>query len=111
MRGPSTPSDKVKGPQDLVALMNTATSEDWEMVPLPARQQLGYHERLHPNMSINDYTGKEPEELVGSLENSVPTDSTAQLSSFVDYHLEATAPPAEPAGALPVHDAVCVPTA
>jgi hypothetical protein len=94
----TTPSDQVRGPQDLVAYMNEATSEDWDKVPFPAKQQLGFHDRLG-SLTINDYTGKSPEELVHAEENSVPTDSTVQLSSYVDYHLESTPPPAEPAGA------------
>jgi hypothetical protein len=94
----TTPSDQVRGPQDLVAYMNEATSEEWDKVPFPAKQQLGFQDRLG-NLSINDYTGKSPEELVHAEENSVPTDSTVQLSSYVDYHLESTPPPAEPAGA------------
>jgi hypothetical protein len=95
----TTPSEQVRGPQDLVAYMNQSSSDgDFEKLPFPAQQQLGFHDRLGAT-SINDYTGKSPEELVGSEENSVPTESTQQLSSFVDYHLESTPPPAEPAGA------------
>lgn len=97
MKGFSTPGDQVRGPQDLVARMNTATSENWETVPFPARQQLGWHDRLGV-MTINDYTGKGPEELVHAPEQAGDGD-LAKLSSFVDYHLEHTAPPAEPAGA------------
>jgi len=104
MKGFSTPARKVTGPQDLVARMNTATSEDWEMVPLPARQQLGWHEEAfdadaRSGRDINSYTGKSPEELLGAMEQSAKTENTAQLSSFVGYHMEATTPPAEPAGA------------
>lgn len=102
MEGPSTPSSEVRGPQDLVMRMNVATSEKWEQVPLPARQQLGYHERLFDARSgrgINEYFGKSPEELRSAPEQVGEGDNTQQLSSLVGYHLEATEPPAEPAGA------------
>lgn len=102
MEGPSTPSDKVRGPQDLVMRMNVATSDDWEQIPLPARQQLGEHERLADAKSgngVNDYFGKSAQDLVHAVEQSDRTDETKTLSRFVDYHLEATEPPAEPAGA------------
>jgi hypothetical protein len=98
----TTPSEQVRGPQDLVAYMNQSTSQDWDSIPFPAKQQLGFHDRLADARSgngINEYTGKDPEELPGALEQSEVTDSTQQLSSVVDYHLESTPPPAEPAGA------------
>jgi hypothetical protein len=96
------PSEEVRGPQDLVAYMNQSTSQDWDSIPFPAKQQLGFHDRLADARSgngINEYTGKSPEELPGALEQSEVTDGTQRLSSVVDYHLESTAPPAEPAGA------------
>jgi hypothetical protein len=102
MRAPSVPTEQVKGPQDLVQLMNTATSEDYETVPLPARQQLGDHdaEPLQPpaieGYELADFTGKRGEELMHSVELSEPN---LDLSRSVTYHLEATEPPAEPAGA------------
>lgn len=102
MEGPSTPSSDVRGPQDLVMRMNQATSEKWEQIPLPARQQLGYHERLQDAKSghgINEYFGKSPQELVHGREMIGEGDNTERLSSIVGYHLEATEPPAEPAGA------------
>lgn len=102
MKAFSTPSREVRGPQDLVARMNEATSDDWETVPFPARQQLGYHERLFDAKSgngVNEYWGKAPQDLVQGPEHIDEGDNTARLSSIVGYHLEATEPPAEPAGA------------
>ncbi len=102
MRAPSVPTEQVKGPQDLVQLMNTATSADYETVPLPARQQLGDHdaEPLQPpaieGYELADFTGKRGEELMHSVELSEPR---LNLSRSVTYHLEATPPPAEPPGA------------
>lgn len=100
MKGFSVPGDKVQGPQDLVAQANVATSEDWETVPLPARQQLGWHERYeggteHPE--LKDFVDKKPEDLRHSPE--LTKEDGLALSRAVSYHLEATEPPAEPAGA------------
>jgi hypothetical protein len=102
MREPSVPSEQVRGPQDLVVRMNEATSEDYAMVPYPARQQLGDHSEPydagsseHPE--LHEFLGQEGgEAMLHSLELSEPN---LDLSRSVTYHLEATEPPAEPAGA------------
>jgi hypothetical protein len=101
--GPSVPGDAVEGPQDIAMRMNVATSEDWDQVPLPARQQLGWHERYDAHTGGNelvDYVGMEPQELLHSeqLSGSSP-EASLDLTQPVTYHLEATPPPAEPAGA------------
>jgi len=101
MREPSVPSAKVRGPLDLVARMNESTSEDYAMVPYPARQQLGDHSEPYDSGSseqpeLADYVGKRGEELSHSEELSEPG---LNLARPVTYHLEVTDPPAEPAGA------------
>lgn len=99
MRGPSVPGSDVSGPQDLVMQPNVATSEDWDQVPLPARQQLGWHENYEGGTErpeLRNFTGKTPQELVHSREL---TERNLGLVSSVTYHLESTPPPAEPAGA------------
>jgi hypothetical protein len=101
MPGFSTPSEEVQGPHDLVARMNEATSEEWEKVPLPARQQLGWHGEpgdidARSGNGIQDYLGEDPENLVHSLKQ---TETGVDLTRAVTYHLEETPPPAEPAGA------------
>lgn len=104
MAGPSVPGEEVTGPQDLVMRMNVATSEDWDQIPLPARQQLGWHEPYEDKQGVpaelKDYTGVEPRQLVHApeLSGSHP-DAALSLTQPVTYHLEATPPPAEPAGA------------
>jgi hypothetical protein len=103
LRGPSVPGDEVDGPIDLVMPMNVATSEDWDQVPLPARQQLGWHERYDAHTGGNelvDYVGKTPQDLLHSpaLAGSEP-EAALDLVRSVTYHLEATPPPAQPAGA------------
>jgi hypothetical protein len=102
MREPSVPSEKVRGPLDLVARMNEATSEDYAMVPYPARQQLGDHSEPYDSGTserpgLAAYVGKEGgEDMLHSQELSEPN---LNLARPVTYHLEATEPPAEPAGA------------
>ncbi len=102
MRAPSVPTEQVRGPQDLVQLMNTATSADYETVPLPARQQLGDYDAeplqavAIEGSDLGDLVGKRGEELMHSVELSEPGVDRTQS---VTYHLEATPPPAEPPGA------------
>jgi hypothetical protein len=105
MKGFSVPGDEVKGPEDLVARMNEATSDNWETVPLPARQQLGWKERYQGDSDtqspeLKDFLDESPENLLHSdkLSGSSP-DASLNLTEAVTYHLEATEPPAEPAGA------------
>jgi hypothetical protein len=103
MRGPSVPGKQVDGPHDLVMRMNEATSDDWDQVPLPARQQLGWHEEYEvgqEHAELKDYHGVSPEELHHStLLSGSDQDSSLNLTQPVTYHLESTPPPAEPAGA------------
>lgn len=93
MREPSVPSAKVQGPIDLVARMNESTSEDYAMVPYPARQQLGDHSEPYDagaseNPELAAYVGKEGgEDMLHSVELSEPNLSLARP---VTYHLEAT---------------------
>ena len=106
MREPSVPSAKVRGPLDLVARMNESTSEDYAMIPYPARQQLGDHSEPydagtpeHPELAQN--MGKKGgEDMLHSEALSGSTyDASLNLAQPVTYHLEITEPPAEPAGA------------
>ncbi len=102
MREPSVPSAQVRGPQDLVQRMNEATSEDYALVPYPARQQLGDHSEPYDAGSselpeLHEYLGKEGGE--GMLHATELSESNLDLARSVTYHLEATEPPAEPAGA------------
>lgn len=97
----STPSSAVQGPQDLVARMNEATSEDWDKVPLPARQQLGWHGEpgdidARSGNGIAEFLDGDPESLVHSVKQTEPG---VDLTRAVTYHLEDTPPPSEPAGA------------
>lgn len=77
---------------DLRAYAGEATAEDWDKVPFPAKQQLGFHDEV-PNgvrqgRSINDFTGKAPEELLGSADISERQDGHVVLKSEVTYHLD-----------------------
>jgi hypothetical protein len=97
MREPSVPSAKVRGPLDLVARMNESTSEDYDLVPYPARQQLGDHSEPYDKgpseaPGLADFVGKRGAELSHSVELSEPGLSLAQP---VTYHLEATEPNAQ----------------
>jgi hypothetical protein len=102
MREPSVPSAKVRGPIDLVARMNESTSEDYAMVPYPARQQLGDHgepydrgstEKPELHEMVDDL---EPGE--GSLHNPRLAEPNLSLARPVTYHLEATEPNAQADG-------------
>jgi hypothetical protein len=102
LRGPSVPGDQVQGPEDLVMRPNVATSDDWDQIPLPARQQLGWKERYQgesdtQGAELKDYVDESPENLVHSTKLAL--EEGLGLSQSVTYHLEATPPPAEPAGA------------
>jgi hypothetical protein len=104
MRAPSVPGRDVEGPQDLVVRMNESTSEEWAMVPLPARQQLGWHEEYDTaqrgHFELKDVHGVTPQELLHSRELAgADQDVSMGLTEAVTYHLEATPPPAEPPGA------------
>jgi hypothetical protein len=72
------------------------------MVPYPARQQLGDHSEPYDAGSselpeLHEYVGKSGgEEMLHAPELS---ESNLDLTRSVTYHLEATEPPAEPAGA------------
>lgn len=103
MRGPSVPNREVTGPEDLVVRMNESTSEEWEMVPLPARQQLGWHEDHEGGSELperHELYGKTPQEMLHSPETSGgDLDTALDLTMPVTYHLEATPPPSEPPGA------------
>lgn len=103
---PSVPGKKVQGPADLVVRMNESTSEDWDMVPLPARQQLGWHEDYErvkggaEAPELHEMHGVSPQEMLHSpLLAGADQDTSLNLTEAVTYHLEATPPPAEPPGA------------
>jgi hypothetical protein len=82
--------------------MNEATSDSFDQVPLPARQQLGYY---------NDKVDKDARSGNGlqdrlELEDSdrrdyqvLPAEDGGSRVHEVTYHLESTPPPAEPEGA------------
>ena len=75
---------------DLRYYAGDANAEDWDKVPFPAKQQLGFHADLpvgRDGTSINDFTGKGPEELLGSADLSERTPDTVPLLSEVTYHL------------------------
>lgn len=99
MREPSVPSAKVRGPIDLVARMNESTSEDYAMVPYPARQQLGDHSEPYDsgpseNPELHEFVeGLEPGE--GSLHKPELSEPNLSLARPVTYHLEATEPNAQ----------------
>ncbi len=102
MREPSVPSAQVRGPQDLVQRMNEATSEDYSLVPYPARQQLGDHSEPydagsteHPE--LHEFLGEEGGEAM--LHSDKLSEPRLNLAQSVTYHLEGTPPPAEPPGA------------
>lgn len=98
---------------DLRAYAGEATAEDWDKVPFPAQQQLGYHAEV-PNgvrggRSINDFTGKGPEELLGSADISERQEGHVDLKSEVTYHLDPApvlSPYTNPADAPIVTEAV-----
>lgn len=94
MREPSVPSENVRGPLDLVARMNEATSEDYALVPYPARQQLGDHSEPYDRGASE---APELHELVddlepgeGSLHSNKLSEPNLNLARPVTYHLEAT---------------------
>jgi hypothetical protein len=76
---------------DLRVYAGDANAEDWDKVPFPAKQQLGFHGDLpvgRDGTSINDHTGKGPEELLGSVDLSERTADTATLLEPVTYFLD-----------------------
>lgn len=76
---------------------NEFTSEEWDKIPFPARQQLGDHGQLRDargGNGITEFTGKSPQELV----HAEPMNHEDAVQK-VTYHLESTPPPSEPAGA------------
>lgn len=81
--------------KDLIGT-NEFTSDEWDKIPFPARQQLGDHGQLRDARSgrgISDFAGEDPKNLVHA--EPFRNDSVRR----VDYHLESTPPPAEPKGA------------
>lgn len=81
---PGQPANKTR-----VLQMNESTSDNWDMVPFPARQQMGDHGDLKDARSGN---GVSDENQTGFTEGGHTT-------MPVTYHLESTPPPSEPAGA------------
>jgi hypothetical protein len=72
-----------------VLQMNESTSDDWDKVPFPAKQQMGYHGDLTDARSGNGVDDR----------NQEGWDRGGHLVQPVTYHLEHTPPPAEPMGA------------
>lgn len=84
----STPVDRPRNP--LVVDMNSVSSERWDDVPLPAKQQLGY----------NDPSAKDARSGNGVFDElHSPSERGGHRVQEVTYHLENTLPPSEPAGA------------
>jgi hypothetical protein len=78
--------------------MNESTSEDYAMVPYPARQQLGDHSEPYDsgaseNPELHDYVGEEGGE--GMLHSKKLSEPNLSLARPVTYHLEITEPNAQ----------------
>jgi hypothetical protein len=82
--------------------MNESTSDNFDQVPLPARQQLGYYNStidkdaragngLQDRLDLEDSERRDYKVL--------PAEDGGARVSEVTYHLDTTPPPAEPAGA------------
>jgi hypothetical protein len=74
----------------LVIPMNKSTSENWDDIPLPAKQQLGYN---HPSAK-DARSGNGVSDTLHS-----PPERGGHEVQPVTYHLESTPAPSEPAGA------------
>lgn len=71
-----------------VLQMNESTSDDWDKVPFPAKQQMGYHGDLTDARSGNGVND----------ENQTGFERGGHSVQPVTYHLESTPPPSEPMG-------------
>lgn len=84
-----------------VVRMNESTSDNFDDIPLPARQQLGY---FNDTVDVDARSGNGVDQLRvdgGDRRDygTLPPENGGSRVEQVTYHLDTTPPPAEPAGA------------